>query len=126
VWAANFSAAAEKERFHGEWEHEGETEFATGLAYQFAPRWHAGAEYRRHTGYEGRGFSSSKRNYSANFFGPSLHYASDRWWVNASYQRQLANAKAYNADAQEDIVGGRFYGEHHERSELRLKVGVTF
>jgi hypothetical protein len=126
VWAANFSVAAEKERFHGEWEHEGETEFTTGLAYQFAPRWHAGAEYRRHTGYEGRGFSASKRNYTASFFGPTLHYGSDRWWVTATYLRQIANAKAYNDEAQEDIVGGRFYGEHHERSEFRLKMGIAF
>lgn len=126
VWAANFTAASEKERFHGEWELEGETEFSSGLAYQFSPRWHGGVEYRRHTGYEGRGFSSSKRNYTANFFGPSLHYGSDKWWVTASYQRQLANAKAYNDEASEDIVNGRFYGEHHERSELRVKVGITF
>ena len=126
VWAANFTAAAESERWHGEWENEGELELTTGLAYQFAPRWHGGLEYRHHRGYEGRGFSSSKRVYAANFAGPSVHYASQRWWATLTYLRQLANAKAYTDAAREDIIGGRFYGEHHERYELRLKVGFSF
>ena len=126
VWAANFTAAAESERWHGEWENEGELELTTGLAYQFAPRWHGGLEYRHHRGYEGRGFSSSKRVYAANFAGPSVHYASQRWWATLTYLRQLANAKAYSEGAREDIIDGRFYGEHHERYELRLKVGFSF
>ena len=126
VWAANFTAAAESERWHGAWENEGELELTTGLAYQFAPRWHAGLEYRHHRGYEGRGFSSSKRVYAANFAGPSMHYASQNWWVTLTYLTQLANAKAYTDGAREDIIGGRFYGEHHERQALRLKVGFAF
>lgn len=126
IWAANFSLAAESERFHGEWEREGELEVTTGLAYQFAPRWHAGAEYRHHRGYDGRGFSSSKRAYAASFFGPSIHYARNDWWITATFLRQLANAKAYTDEAQEGIVGGRFYGEHHEKEELRLRVGFSF
>lgn len=126
IWAANFSLAAESERFHGEWEREGELEVTTGLAYQFAPRWHAGAEYRHHRGYDGRGFSSSKRAYAASFFGPSIHYARNDWWITATFLRQLANAKAYTDEAQEGIVGGRFYGEHHEKQELRLRVGFSF
>jgi hypothetical protein len=46
--------------------------------------------------------------------------------VTATFLRQVANAKAYNDEALGDIVGGRFYGEHHERNELRLKVGFEF
>jgi hypothetical protein len=126
VWAANFTAAAEKERFHGEWEREGELELTSGLAYQFAPRWHAGAEYRHHRGYAGRGFSSAKRVYAANFFGPSIHYGARDWWITATFLTQLANAKAYGDDAGEDIIGGRFYGEHHERQELRVRLGLSF
>ena len=126
VWAANLTAAAEKERFHGEWEREGELELTTGLAYQFLPRWHAGLEYRHHRGYEGRGFSSDKHVYAANFLGPSVHYASRDWWITATFLKQLANAKAYTDGAREDIVGGRFYGEHHERTELRVRFGVSF
>lgn len=126
VWAANFTAAAEKERFHGEWEREGELELTTGLAYQIAPRWHAGVEYRHHRGYAGRGFAADKRVYAASFLGPSVHYASRNWWVTATFLTQIANAKAYSDDARADVVGGRFYGEHHERNELRVKVGFAF
>ncbi len=126
VWAANLTAAAEKERFHGAWENEGELEFTTGLAYQVAPGWHAGLEYRHHRGYEGRGFSAAKRVYAVNFIGPSVHYASRKWWLTATFLSQIANAKAYNDEAREDLIGGRFYGEHHERNELRIKVGFEF
>lgn len=126
VWAANLTAAAEKERFHGDWEREGELELTSGIAYQFAPRWHAGLEYRYHRGYEGRGFSAAKRQYAVNFLGPSVHYGERNWWVTATFLKQLANARAYNDAAAEDIIGGRFYGEHHERQELRVKVGLSF
>jgi hypothetical protein len=126
VWAANVVAAAEKERFHGDWENEGELELTSGLAYQFAPRWHAGLEYRYHRGYEGRGFSASKRLYAVNFIGPSVHYGGRNWWITATFLTQLANAKAYSDDASADIAGGRFYGEHHERNELRLRLGFEF
>jgi hypothetical protein len=126
VWAANLTVAAEKERFHGDWEREGELELTTGLAYQFAPRWHAGVEYRHHRGYEGPGFSAGKRAYAVNFIGPSVHYASRKWWLTATFLRQMANAKAYNDTAREDVIGARFYGEHHERNELRVKLGFAF
>ena len=55
-----------------------------------------------------------------------MHYAARKWWVTASFLTQLANAKAYNDEAREEIVAGRFYGEHHERNELRVKVGFEF
>jgi hypothetical protein len=55
-----------------------------------------------------------------------LHYAAQGWWLTASFLTQLANAKAYKDEAREDIVGGRFYGEHHERYELRLRLGFAF
>ena len=90
------------------------------------PRWHAGLEYRHHRGYEGRGFSAAKRTYAVNFIGPSVHYASRKWWITATFLKQLANAKAYSDEASADIIGGRFYGEHHERNELRVKVGFEF
>jgi len=126
VWAANFTAAAEKERFHGDWEREGELELTSGIAYQFAPRWHAGVEYRHHRGYEGRGFSAAKREYAVNFVGPSMHYGGRNWWITATFLKQLANAKAYTDAAAADVIGGRFYGEHHEREELRLRLGFSF
>jgi hypothetical protein len=126
IWAANLTAAQEKERFHGDWEKESELELTTGLAYAVAQGWQAGAEYLRHTGYEGYGFSRAKRAYTANFIGPSIHYASRSWWLTGSFLTQMRNARAYNDEAAADIIDGRMYGEHHERHELRLRVGIAF
>ncbi len=126
IWAANFTAAREKQSFHGDWEKEAETEFTTGLAYAFAPRWAAGAEYRRHTGYDGYSFSRGNREFAANFIGPSVHYAGRSWWLTATWLTQLRNATGYTDEARQDIVGGRMYGEEHERNELRIRVGFSF
>lgn len=126
VWAANLTAAREKQSFHGDWEKEGELELTTGLAYSFAPRWNAGVEYRKHTGFSGSSFSGDNRRYTANFFGPSVHYAGRSWWITGTWLTQLRNAAGYSDDAREDIIGGRMYGEEHERNELRMRLGLSF
>ncbi len=126
IWAANFTAAREKQRFHGEWEKEAELELTTGLAYSFAPRWTAGVEYRKHTGYGGYSFSRDNRLFTANFIGPSVHYAARSWWITATWLTQLRNAAGYSDEAREDIIGGRIYGEEHEKNELRIRVGFSF
>ena len=46
--------------------------------------------------------------------------------MTATFLNQLGSAKGYTDQAREDIIGGRFYGEHHERSELRIKLGFSF
>ena len=55
-----------------------------------------------------------------------MHYSGRDWWITATFLTQLANAKAYTDEAREDLIGGRFYGEHHERQELRLRLGLGF
>lgn len=126
IWAANLTAAIEQEKFSGRWEKESELELTMGLAYRFAPGWHAGAEYRNHREFEGYGFSTAKRTHSAHFLGPSLHYASRSWWVTGTFLMQLPYATAYSPNQQGHIVNGRIFGEEHERRELRLKVGFPF
>lgn len=126
VWAGNATVAYEKSNYHGDWEKETELEFTTGLAYRFALHWHGGLEYRNHRGYSGYGLASGNRAYSTNYFGPSLHFADKSWWFTATFMNQLGNAKGYTDDVRNDISGGRFYGEDHERRELRLKVGFNF
>ena len=48
--------------------------------------------------------------------------------LTAQQQKDLARKmrRATNDEAREDIIGGRFYGEHHERQELRLRLGLSF
>jgi len=124
VWAANLTAALEREKFPGEWEKETELEFTTGLAYRFAPNWHAGGEFRHLRKYEGYGFGT--RETAANFVGPAVHYDSKSWWASLTYLPQIGGAKAYTEEAREELVNGRIYGETAERREIRLKVGITF
>lgn len=126
VWAGNATVAYEREKYSGAWEKETELEFTTGLAYRFAANWHGGWEFRNHRDYEGYGLKNSKRAHSAYFTGPSLHYSDRKWWATVTYMPQLPWARAYNDKQRQDIVGGRIYGEEHERRELRVRFGITF
>lgn len=126
VWAANFVAAHEQEKYPGIWEKEAEQQFLTGVSYRFAPRWSAAVEYRWVRGFEGNSFAANRREYSHQSLGPTLHYADKRWWATLTWLPQIRGARAYNADAAQDVVDGRIYGEAAVRNEIRLRVGFAF
>lgn len=126
VWAANFVAAQEQEKYPGEWEKEAEIQFLTGLSYRFAPKWSAAVEYRYSRGYFGNTWASSNREYSAHFLGPTLHFADKRWWLTVTWLPQMPWAKGYTPDAIENVIDGRFYKESFARNEFRLRVGFSF
>lgn len=126
VWAANFVAAHEQEKYPGIWEKEAEQQFLTGLSWRFAPKWSAAVEYRWVRGFEGNSFAANRREYSHQSLGPTIHYADKRWWATLTWLPQLTGARAYNVDAAENIVNGRIYGEAAARQEIRLRVGFSF
>lgn len=125
VWAANVNFAQEQEKYPGIWENESEFQFLTGISYRFAPKWSAGLEYRYARGY-GNSFANDKREFSAQFLGPTIHYASKRWWATATWLPQIRGARSFNGEATDDIVAGRLYGEHFARNEFRVRFGFGF
>lgn len=126
VWAANINFAHEQEKYPGIWEREAEFQFLTGVSYRFAPKWSAGLEYRYARGYEGNSFAANKREFSAQFLGPTIHFADKRWWFTATWLPQLRGARAYKEDVNDDIVNKRLYGEHFARNEFRIRFGFGF
>jgi hypothetical protein len=109
-------------------EHESQFELQLGASYLFAPGWRAGLEYRNVNHYVGHTiFSSSNKEWQASFFGPNIHYSSKDWWVTLTALMQLSNAKGYNEEFQENIVGGRVYGDAATRWDgVRLRMGYNF
>ncbi|MEO1857631.1 MAG: DUF6662 family protein [Rubritalea sp.] len=112
-----------------------------GIAYRFAPKWTAGLEWRYQTDFvnpvingvpdDGKpdvqtgDFSSfddiqlgSQFQYG-HYFGPSLHYAEEGWWVTGSI---LWLVKSGGDASRNGAVAelGKAYDEHEE-----LHVGVT-
>lgn len=126
VWAANFVAAQEKEKYPGEWEKEAEIQFLTGLSYRFAPKWSAALEYRFVRGYFGNTFSATNKEYSAQFLGPTIHFADKRWWATFTWLPQLRAAKAFTTDASENLIGGQYFKESFGKNEFRVRVGFSF
>jgi hypothetical protein len=137
IWAANVIFAAEWERATGDpsldpedpasrrrWEKAIEVEFATGLSYRFARGWFAGIEFRNHN--EFAGHSLSQPEHSAFFLGPNVHYASGPFWATLTVLPQLPIAAAYTPDQRAARVGGRIYGDEHEKVEVRLRLGWAF
>lgn len=127
VLAGNVVLELEKEKWSGiVAEKETKLEFVGGASYRFAPGWRAGFELRNLRNWEG-GYtlSNGKRDYSAWFAGPTLHYASQKYFVTAGYMQQMPWAKAYSAAARDELVGGRVYKES-ERHTLRVIAGYSF
>ena len=94
-------------------ERESEFELQLGASYLFAPGWRAGVEYRNVYHYVGHTiFSSSNKEWQAQFLGPNIHYGSKDWWMTLTALMQLTNAKAYNEE---------YRGEHRGRSRVRWR-----
>lgn len=89
-----------------------------GASYRFAPKWSAGFEGRFHTDHDGYHFD--KLTQTANFIGPNIHYADQRWWVTAAWRHQLGG-KCY-ADGTADCALGQVW-DNQGRNQFIVKVG---
>ncbi len=91
-------------------------EFAGGLTYRFAPNWYAGVEAHYRAEYPL--FDLDFFEHRALYAGPSLHYATERWWATLSWNYQVAGKGV------DEPVGQTFAEE--QRNLWRLKVGFNF
>jgi len=93
-----------------------EFKLGTGLSYRVAPGWFVGAEALYETEFE---TEVGQERWSL-FAGPSLHYASAKWWLTLTWFEQLQG-------------GGELIQETDDlhliektQSEWRLKLGYNF
>lgn len=137
IWAANLTIEPEWEQSTGDpalppsdpgsrkqWEKATALEFTTGLSYRFAAGWFAGLEFRNHNEFAGVGLGHPE--HSAFFLGPNIHYSAERFWVTLAVLPQLPVGQAYNDDQRAVLVGGRLFGDEHEKLEIRLRAGWVF
>lgn len=89
-------------------------ELATGVSYRLAPRWFAGAELRAHSEWP----DFSRREHTAVFLGPNLHYGGERWWWTLAVMPQVWGWP------DGEVPGLQL--DEHERLEVRLKLGYSF
>lgn len=114
------NVTAEQEFAHegsGEWESELEFELSSGLAYQVAPGLHLGAEGRYIAAYENFPNELHRADY-AIFVGPTIHYATRKWWATLSYQPQINGGPNVRSNSRNLA--------DYEKREVRLKLGYNF
>jgi hypothetical protein len=141
----------EKRRSPGVFEEELSVDIAAGISYRIKPKWFAGLEFRHQSDYlnpredgefdpelDRTEFSLSdltlkigSQHQRGNYFGPTVHYASERWWATAGALYQFAgggrapginNSDGRNWDEQERWHFGLSFGwefgkeDSHEQS----------
>lgn len=132
----------ERRRSPGVFEEELAMDIAAGISYRFRPKWFAGLEFRHQSDYlnpleDGEhdpelqitnislsdfDFSVGSQHQRGNYFGPTIHYASERWWATAGALYQFdgqGNAPGVNN------INGRNWDEH-ERWHFGLTFGWEF
>lgn len=151
VFAWSTQIEFERRKSPGVLEEEISIDTALGVSYRFAPHWYVGAEWRYQSdflnpqlyneagqpGFDSRGFElgysrssfdlfdwrvGSQYQYGS-YFGPSLHYGAQRWWVTTSLLYQVKGGGDQSRNPS--VIDGRDWDEH-ERYHFGLVVGFPF
>lgn len=125
IFVLNPKAEFERRKSPGVLEEEISLELLAGVSYRFMPNWTVGLEYRHQSDYlsvqeDGVFEAGVKRSswdlsdlrigdqfQNGNYFGPTIHYAEQRWWATAGVLFQFDGAGGYSE-------GGKNYDEHEE------------
>lgn len=116
VWAFNLNSELAREDEGDAVEGEAVVGFSSGLAYRFAPGWYGGAELDYRSVYPGL----AEREAWALFAGPTLHYASRKWWATLTWLPQVRGAP------RDPALSDRLHLDEFEKNEVRLRVGYNF
>jgi len=125
VVASNFMLEPEWETMEGMYAKELWAELTLGGSYRFAPNWYAGLEFRNHM--EFTDMDLNQQQHSAYFFGPNIHYGTQKWWWTLTILPQIVGWPrdlGIGADGQDISDYSRHLGEH-EKIEARFKFGVN-
>jgi hypothetical protein len=94
-----------------------EVSASAGVTYRIAPSWFIGAE----TLYQSERETEVGQERWSVQAGPTVHYASKKWWATLTYFQQLAGGPEYP---------GQEYSNLHlvekTKYEARLKIGINF
>lgn len=136
----------EKRRSPGVFEEELSVDVAAGISYRVKPRWFVGLEFRHQSDYlnpreDGEfdpeldrtefslsdlRFKIGSQHQRGNYFGPTVHYASERWWATAGALFQfdgdgrapgVSNTDGLNFDEQERVHIGLSFGWEFGKSD---------
>ena len=117
-------------------------DLSAGVAYRFAPKWFGGLEIRQQSDYlnpqEAGAFDPTLDRSSwdstdmrlgtqhqyGTYFGPSLHYAEERWWATVSALWQVQGGGSEHSFPENGKTG--YNWDEHEKVHVGLNIGFEF
>lgn len=119
---ADLSAAPGSPEAVAHWDKETELKFLIGASYRVASNWSAGAEFEVKREYDGLlVWDHAAAAADSYFFGPTLHYAAENYFVTLSTQAQLPWAANLSGEPGETVNG---FAHEEERYRAQLRIGI--
>jgi len=146
VFVLNPKAEFERRKGGGVLEEEISLELMAAVSYRFMPKWTVGLEYRlqedhlsvqeraeagtadfdehgfergvKRSSFDLTDFRLGDRFQAGQYFGPTIHYAEQRWWATAGVLWQFQGGGGYSK-------GGKNYDEH-EKYHAGFSLGYEF
>ncbi|MBX7231359.1 MAG: hypothetical protein K1X29_04645 [Bdellovibrionales bacterium] len=99
-------------------------EWTLGASYRIKSNWFAGLEFRNHM--EFPDMNLNKREHSAYFFGPTVHYANEHYWWTITVLPQVGGTPRHLGIGSDghDISSSYAHLGQHEAMEVRFKFGI--
>lgn len=91
-----------------------------GVSYRFAKGLYIGAE-----GFYRADNANGRLNHDSLFLGPTFHYGSKKFYLTATFLRQLAGSPTYSYSTTDFFRGRGVNLEEETRNEARLKIGFN-
>jgi hypothetical protein len=120
------AAAPTDAEFLPRWDRETDVNFNIGASYRFASNWSAGLELLNEREWSSFSLRPENRTNSAYFLGPNIHYGGRRFFVTATFLKQMHGARDYANPPPGFIFDGRTDADDFERFRWRVKAGFYF
>lgn len=139
VIVLNTKLEFERRKSPGVLEEEISLDVAAGISYRVAPQWFVGLEFRHQSDYlnpqeDGEFDPSLKRSsfdlsdfrvgtqhQNGNYFGPTVHFAEQKWWVTGGILWQIAGG-----GSQHSFSNNNRNWDEHERMHIGFTYGYEF
>jgi hypothetical protein len=97
-------------------------ELGLGASYRFRPNWSAAVEMRGRRRYAGGFLEGGRREWSALYAGPTVHYGGQRWFMTVSLLRRLSGDFRPGGPVDGFVLAA----DRTDWDGARLRVGRTF
>jgi hypothetical protein len=122
VAVVNLKAEFENRVFPGEGaENEIKFEPGAGISYRVAKGLYIGGE-----GFYRADNLNGEFNHGSVFLGPTIHYGAKKFYITATFQRQVTGTPPYSYDTAPQFTTAGVNLEEETRNEFRVKFGINF